>query len=70
MNETEIKNLLAIYQKRVSDFLSQSIALEARTLTLSQEIESLRKQISEQETLIQSLKQKSTTKRSSKTEEF
>ena len=49
MNESEIKNLIVTYQKRVNDFLSQSIAMEAKVLTLTQQVESLTSKIDKKE---------------------
>ena len=63
MNESEIKNLIVTYQKRVNDFLSQSIAMEAKVLTLTQQVESLSSQLTEQENeLVKLRKPKRTTK--------
>ena len=63
MNESEIKNLIVTYQKRVNDFLSQSIAMEAKVLTLTQQVESLSSKIAEQEDeLVKLRKTKRTTK--------
>ena len=63
MNESEIKNLIVTYQKRVNDFLSQSIAMEAKVLTLTQQVESLTSKIAEQEDeLVKLTKPKRTTK--------
>ena len=63
MNETEIKNLIVTYQKRVNDFLSQTIAMEAKVLTLTQQVESLASQLTEQENeLVKLRKPKRTTK--------
>jgi hypothetical protein len=47
MNEQEIKNLLAIYQQRVSDLTAQTIALEARLMNSNQLIEALTNKINE-----------------------
>jgi hypothetical protein len=49
MNENEIKNLIVTYQKKINDFLSQSIAMEAKVLTLTQQVESLTSKITDQE---------------------
>ena len=63
MNESEIKNLIVTYQKRVNDFLSQSIAMEAKVLTLTQQVESLTSKLTEQENeLVKLRKPKRTTK--------
>jgi chromosome segregation ATPase len=47
MNEQEIKNLLAIYQQKVSDLTAQTIALEARLMNSNQLIEALTKKVNE-----------------------
>jgi regulator of replication initiation timing len=47
MNEQEIKNLLSVYQQKVSDLLTQNIALESRILNLSQLVEPLTNKINE-----------------------
>lgn len=47
MNEQEIKNLLTIYQQKVSDLTTQTIALEARLMNSNQLIETLNKKINE-----------------------
>jgi hypothetical protein len=47
MNEQEIKNLLAIYQQKVSDLTIQTIALEARLMNSNQLIEALNKKVNE-----------------------
>ena len=47
MNEQEIKNLLAIYQQKVSDLTAQTIALEARLMNSNQLIEALTNKINE-----------------------
>ena len=47
MNEQEIKNLLTIYQQKVSDLTTQTIALEARLLNSNQLIEALNKKVNE-----------------------
>jgi|TARA_Y100000015_G_scaffold14952_1_gene14371 hypothetical protein len=63
MNELEIKNLIVIYQRKLSDFLSQSIAMEAKVLTLTQQVESLTSKLTEQENeLVKLRKPKRTTK--------
>ena len=63
MNENEIKNLIVTYQKKVNDFLSQTIAMEAKVLTLTQQVESLASQLTEQENeLVKLRKPKRTTK--------
>jgi chromosome segregation ATPase len=47
MNEQEIKNLLAIYQQKVNDLTTQTIALEARLMNSNQLIEALNKKVNE-----------------------
>jgi chromosome segregation ATPase len=47
MNEQEIKNLLAVYQQKVSELTAQTIALEARIMNSSQLIEALNKRVNE-----------------------
>jgi chromosome segregation ATPase len=47
MNEQEIKNLLTIYQQKVSDLTAQTIALEARLMNSNQLIEALTKKVNE-----------------------
>jgi chromosome segregation ATPase len=47
MNEQEIKNLLTIYQQKVSDLIAQTIALEARLMNSNQIIEALTKKVNE-----------------------
>ena len=49
MNETDYRNLILVYQQKVSDFLSQAIALEAKVMTLNQNVEILKKKVQEQE---------------------
>ena len=47
MNEQEIKNLLSIYQQKVNDLTTQTIALEARLMNSNQLIEALTNKINE-----------------------
>ena len=47
MNEQEIKNLLTVYQQKVSDLTAQTIAFEARIMNSNQVIEALNNKISE-----------------------
>ena len=47
MNEQEIKNLLSIYQQKVSDLTTQTIALEARLMNSNQLVEALNKKVNE-----------------------
>jgi peptidoglycan hydrolase CwlO-like protein len=66
MNEQEIKNLLAVYQQKINDFLAQTIAFEARLMNSNQLIEALNKKINELNEEIEKLKKP---KRGSKAEE-
>jgi prefoldin subunit 5 len=68
MNEQEIKNLLTIYQQKVSDLIAQTIALEARLMNSNQLIESLNKKINElnaENEKLNSLKSKRSSKETS-----
>jgi chromosome segregation ATPase len=56
MNEQEIKNLLTVYQQRVSDLTAQTIALEARLMNSNQLIEALNKKVIELNEEIEKLK--------------
>ena len=47
MNEQEIKNLLSVYQQKVSELTTQTIALEARLMNSNQVIEALTKKVNE-----------------------
>ena len=47
MNEQEIKNLLSIYQQKVNELTTQTIALEARLMNSNQLIEALNKKVNE-----------------------
>jgi hypothetical protein len=47
MNEQEIKNLLTVYQQKVSELMTQTIALEARVMNSNQLIEALNKKVNE-----------------------
>jgi prefoldin subunit 5 len=44
----EIEALLSVYQKRLSDVTAQAIAYEARIQILSQQIQNLQTQLSEE----------------------
>jgi uncharacterized coiled-coil DUF342 family protein len=66
MNEQEIKNLLSVYQQKVSDLTAQTIALEARLMNSNQLIEALNKRINELNEEIEKLKK---SKRGTKIEE-
>ena len=45
MNEQEIKNLLAVYQQKVSELTTQTVALEARLMNSNQLVEVLNKKV-------------------------
>lgn len=62
MNETDYKNLLAIYQQKSSDLFVQNIALESRILTSNQIIDSLSKRINELNTELEKIKANKTRK--------
>jgi phage shock protein A len=47
MNEQEIKNLLSVYQQKVSELTTQTVALEARLMNSNQLIEALNKKVNE-----------------------
>jgi chromosome segregation ATPase len=47
MNEQEIKNLLAVYQQKVSELTTQTVALEARLMNSNQLVEVLNKKVNE-----------------------
>ena len=66
MNEQEIKNLLSVYQQKVSELTAQTIALEARIMNSNQIIELLNKKVNELNMEIEKLstsKPKVTTKK-------
>jgi hypothetical protein len=46
MTETEFTTFIQIYQKRLSDAITQSIALEAKVIGQNREISELNEQIS------------------------
>lgn len=46
MTETEFTTFIQIYQKRLSDSITQSIALEAKVIGQNREISELNEQIS------------------------
>jgi prefoldin subunit 5 len=66
MNEQEIKNLLTVYQQKVSDLTAQTIAFEARIMNSNQVIEALNNKINELSTENEKLKK---SKRGTKVEE-
>ena len=47
MNEQEIKNLLGVYQQKVNELTTQTIAFEARLMNSNQLIEALNKKVNE-----------------------
>ncbi len=66
MNEQEIKNLLSVYQQKVSELTAQTIAFEARLMNSNQIIEVLNKKINDLNEEIEKLKKP---KRGTKIEE-
>ena len=66
MNEQEIKNLLTVYQQKVSDLTAQTIAFEARIMNSNQVIEALNNKINELSAENEKLKK---SKRGTKVEE-
>jgi peptidoglycan hydrolase CwlO-like protein len=66
MNEQEIKNLLSVYQQKVSDLTAQTIALEARLMNSNQLIEALNRKINDLNEEIEKMKK---SKKVSKIEE-
>jgi chromosome segregation ATPase len=47
MNEQEIKNLFSVYQQKVSELTTQTVALEAKLMNSNQLIEALNKKVTE-----------------------
>lgn len=45
MNETDFNTFISVYQKRLNESITQSIALEARVISLNQKISSLTEEI-------------------------
>jgi outer membrane murein-binding lipoprotein Lpp len=66
MNEQDYKYLLATYQQKCYDFLSQCIASDAKVRQLSDLVEALTSKVNEQKQEIEKLKK---TKRGAKVEE-
>lgn len=66
MNEQDLKYLIASYQQKTFDLLSQSIANDAKTRQLNDLIETLTAKVEEQQKEIDKLTQKS--KRTAKTD--
>jgi hypothetical protein len=48
MNEQELKVLVGVYQRRLTDAYAQAIALEAKTLVQQEIINNLQQQLQEQ----------------------
>jgi len=70
MNEQDLKYLIASYQQRSFDLFSQSVANEAKIRQLNELVESLTKQINEQNTELEKLKTKVRKPTSTKQEDF
>lgn len=70
MNEQDLKYLIASYQQRSFDLFSQSIANEAKIRQLNELVESLTKQINEQNIELEKLKTKVKKPTSTKQEDF
>ena len=68
MNEQEIKNLLSVYQQKVSELTAQTIALEARLMNSNQLIEALTKKVNELSAENEKLNSSKTKKVTSKTD--
>jgi predicted RNase H-like nuclease (RuvC/YqgF family) len=66
MNEQEIKNLLSVYQQKVSELTTQTVALEARLMNSNQLIEALTKKVNELSTENEKLNSSKTKKVTSK----
>jgi len=45
MNESDYQTLISVYQKRLSDSITQSIAFESKVIVLSKEVEILSKEL-------------------------
>lgn len=45
MDEVDFNTFISVYQKRLNDSITQSIALEARVITLNQKINSLTEEL-------------------------
>jgi len=70
MNEQDLKYLIASYQQRSFDLFSQSVANEAKIRQLNELVESLTKQINEQNIELEKLKTKVKKPTSTKQEDF
>jgi lipid A disaccharide synthetase len=68
MNEQEIKNLLAVYQQKVSELTTQTVALEVRLMNSNQLIEALNKKVNELSDENEKLNSSKTKKVTSKTD--
>jgi phage shock protein A len=68
MNEQEIKNLLSVYQQKVSELTTQTVALEARLMNSNQVIEALTKKVNELSAENEKLNSSKTKKVTSKTD--
>jgi CII-binding regulator of phage lambda lysogenization HflD len=66
MTEQEIKNLLLIYQQKVSDLTAQTIALESRLMNSNQIIEALTNKVNELKSENEKIKTTKVRKSSSK----
>jgi len=70
MNEQDLKYLIASYQQSSFDLFSQSVANEAKIRQLNELVESLTKQINEQNIELEKLKTKVKKPTSTKQEDF
>ena len=70
MNEQDLKYLIASYQQRSFDLFSQSVANEAKIRQLNELVESLTKQINEQNIELEKLRTKVKKPTSTKQEDF
>lgn len=70
MNEQDLKYLIASYQQKSFDLFSQSVANEAKIRQLNELVESLTKQINDQNTELEKLKTKVRKPTSTKQEDF
>jgi chromosome segregation ATPase len=68
MNEQEIKNLLSVYQQKVNELTTQTVALEARLMNSNQLIEALTKKVNELSAENEKLNSSKTKKVTSKTD--
>ena len=70
MSEQDLKYLIASYQQKSFDLFSQSVANEAKIRQLNELVESLTKQINDQNTELEKLKTKVRKPTSTKQEDF